>query len=188
MELDLSSLGTPQVIVAAIIGVLVLFMGYRIKKVAFFLIWFVLGFYLTTVILPLVNPYLPEAVQDPTYQALLPLAGGLLLALMGFTLERLCVGGISFALVMLITVQCFGTDIQYLAAGGMIAVVVAGIAMIAMKPAIIILTSAVGAYTVTMAVLVLVPEINQQIGYFAGIGGLTAVGAITQFLTTKRLN
>lgn len=188
MNLDLSNLGTPEVIAAAVIGLLVLFAGYRIKKLAFFLIWFVIGFYLTTYILPYLGPVLPaEIVAEPLYQTLLPLGGSLLLALLGFSIEKFCVSAIAFALVMLITVQYFGTEIQILAAGGIIGIVAAGVATLAIKPAVIVATSAVGAYTITLALLLLIPGLNREIVYFPSLAALTVLGTVTQFLTTKHV-
>ena len=51
----------------------------------------------------------------------------------------------------------------------------------------IIATAAAGAYTVTVALLVLVPTIDKATWYLPCIAGLTVLGSIIQFLTTKRL-
>ena len=188
MELDLSSYSTIEVSLIALVGLVVLFFGYRVKKVAFFLIWFVLGFYLMSMLLPYISHVLPEEILKwPMYQSLIPICGGLLLALLGFSIEKFCVGGICFALVMLITAQYFGTDIQTLAIGGIIGVVAAGAAIMLMKPATILATAVAGAYTVTMALLVLIPNINSQVAYFPSLIAFSAIGSIVQFLTTKRL-
>ena len=185
MNLDLSSLSTPEVIAVALVGVVLMFFGYKIKKVAFFLIWFVVGYYITTMLLPHLNNIAPEVIQEQLYQTLIPIAGGLLLALLGFSVEKLCVAGIAFAIVMMITVQYFGTDVQILAAGGIIGIVAAGVAVMSMKPATIILTSIAGAYTLTMALLVLVPNINQQVAYFPSLVGFSAIGSVAQFLMLR---
>ncbi len=186
MNLDLSNLRTPEVVLIAVVGVLLLFLGYRVKKVAFFLIWFVIGFYLMSSLLPYISHVLPEAVLEwPMYQALIPIAGGLLLALLGFSVEKLCVGGICFALTMVITVQYFGTEIQCLVIGGVIGIVLAGVAIMCMKPATIIATAVAGAYALTMALLVLIPNVNEQMAYFPSLILLSALGAAVQFATTK---
>ena len=39
MKLDFSSFGTPEMIIMAAAGLALIFFGYRIKKVAFFIIW-----------------------------------------------------------------------------------------------------------------------------------------------------
>lgn len=186
MNLDLSSLSTPEVVTVALLGVVVMFFGLKIKKVAFFLIWFVVGYYITTVLLPHLNNVAPEVIQEQLYQTLIPIAGGLLLAMLGFSIEKLCVGGIAFALVMLVTAQYFGTEIQTLAIGGVLGIVAAGVAIMSIKPATIILTSVAGAYTLTMALLVLVPNINQQIVYFPSLIGLSVLGGLVQFFMYKK--
>ena len=187
MNLDLSGLNTPEVLLIAAIGIAVMFFGYRIKKVAFFLIWFILGYHITALALPNVSHLLPDGIELQVYQLLLPIAGGLLLAMLGFSIEKLCVGGICFALVMLITAQYFGVEMQTLAIGGVIGVLAAGLAVIAMKPAIIVATAVAGAYAVTMALLVLVPAINAETWYFPSLIALSVVAALIQFLTTRRV-
>lgn len=44
MNLDFSNLGTPEMLIMAAVGLALMFFGYRIKKIAFFLIWFILGY------------------------------------------------------------------------------------------------------------------------------------------------
>lgn len=188
MNLDFSNMGTPETIVMAVIGLGLLFCGYRIKKVAFFLIWFILGYNLMTFLMPTLNNLVPQIAENNLYQILLPIAGGLLLALMGFSIEKLCVAGICFALTMVITVQYFGTEMQTLAIGGIAGVLAAGLAVMLMKPAVIVATSATGAYAITMAVLVLFPDINKEFYYFPILIGLGVIGSIVQFLTTKRVD
>ena len=82
MNLDLSSLSTPEVLTVALVGVVVMFFGLKIKKVAFFLIWFVVGYYITTLLMPHLNNVAPEVIQEELYQTLIPIAGGLLLAML----------------------------------------------------------------------------------------------------------
>lgn len=188
MDLNISNFGTPEMIIMAAAGLAVLLFGYRIKKIAFFIIWFILGYNLMGVIMPTINNYVPQIAESSLYQNLLPIASGLLLALLGFSIEKLCVGGICFALVLLIAVRYFGTEMQTLAIGGVVGVIVAGLAVILMKPATIIATSAAGAYALTIAILALAPNFNFQTYYWLLILGITAVGAIFQFMTTKRLS
>ena len=186
MNLDLSNLGTPEVVAVALAGIVLLFFGLKIKKVAFFLIWFVVGYYITTILLPHISNLAPIVTEEQLFQTLLPIGGGLLLAMLGFSIEKLCVGGCAFAIVMLITAQYFGTEIQVLAAGGIIGIVAAGVAIMTMKPATIILTSCAGAYALTMALLVLIPNINQQIVYFPSLIGLTVLGSAVQLLVDRK--
>ena len=188
MNFDFSNLGTPEMIIMAAVGLALMFFGYRIKKIAFFLIWFILGYNLMSFLMPTVNNLVPQVAENNLYQILLPIGGGLLLSLMGLSIEKLCVGGICFALVMVITVRYFGTEMQTLAIGGVVGVLAAGAAVMLMKPATIVATSVAGAYAITLAVLVLFPDINEEIYYFPILGGLSVLGSVFQFLTTKRID
>lgn len=106
---------------------------------------------------------------------------------MGFSIEKICVGGITFGLVMMITAQYFGAEMQTLAIGAVIGVIAAGASVMLMKPAVIIATSAAGGYAVTLALIAFIPGFNLDSYYWPLIIGLAAVGSIIQFLTTKRL-
>ena len=174
-----------ELIVFGMLGLIVLLCGYRIKKVTFFLMWFILGYNLMMLFLPTLNTWVPQIAGNDLWQILLPIGGGLLLGLLGFSIEKLCVGGISFALVMLITVRYFGTEIQTLAIGGVAGVIAGAIAVMLMKPAIIVATSLGGAYLLTMILLSLVPAIDFTVFYWPILLGLTAVGSLIQFSTTK---
>ena len=168
------------------LGLAVLLFGYRIKKVAFFIVWFILGYNLMGLLMPWINNMVPQIAENELYQILLPIGGGLLLALLGFSIEKLCVGGICFALVMLITVQYFGTDIQTLAIGAVVGIIAAGAAVMLIKPAVIVATALTGAYAMTLAIIALA-ELNAEAYYWPIITGLTVVGVVFQFLTTRRI-
>ena len=188
MNFDFSNLGAPEMIIMAAVGLALMFFGYRIKKIAFFLIWFILGYNLMTFLMPTINNLVPDIAGNNLYQILLPIGGGLLLALMGFSIEKLCVGGICFALVMVITVRYFGTEMQTLAIGGVVGIIAAGAAVMLMKPATIVATAVAGSYAITLAILALFPDINEEIYYFPILGGLSVLGSVFQFLTTKRID
>ena len=177
-----------ELIVFGILGLIILLCGYRIKKIAFFLMWFILGYNLMMLFLPTLNTWVPQIAENNLWQILLPIGGGLLLGLLGFSIEKLCVGGICFALVMLITVRYFGTAVQTLAIGGVAGVIAGAIAVMLMKPAIIVATSLGGAYLLTMILLTLVPSIDFTVFYWPIILGLTAVGSLIQFSTTKDIS
>ena len=185
MNLDFSNLGTPEMIIMAAAGLALLFFGYRIKKIAFFIIWFILGYNLMTFLMPTVNNLVPQIAESNLYQMLLPIGGGLLLALLGFSIEKLCVGGICFALIMVITVRYFGAEMQTLAIGGVIGVIAAGVAVMMMKPATIIATSVAGGYALTLAILALAPNLDKEMLFWPMIGGFSLLGAGVQFFTTR---
>ena len=176
-----------ELLITNAIGIAVLFFGYRIKKVAFFIIWFLIGYNLMLILMPFINSMVPEIAGSGLYQALLPIGGGVVLAMLGFTIEKFCVAAICFALVMIITVQYFGTEIPTLAVGAILGLVAGALATTLMKPAIIITTSLAGGYALTIALLNFFPEINKEIFYFPMIGGVSLIGAIFQFSTTKHV-
>ena len=168
-------------------GLAVLFFGYRIKKIAFFIIWFLLGYNLMGLLMPTLQSMWPEVMSTQLYQILTPIAGGLLLALLGFSIEKLCVGGIAFVLVMVVAARYFGTDIQTLAISAVVGVLAAGAAVTLMKPAIIIATSLAGAYVLTLAILSLAKDLPFATYYWVILIAITVVGALFQFSTTKRI-
>lgn len=171
-------------LVMAAIGLAVLLFGYRIKKIAFFIIWFLIGYNIMLLLMPVLNTAVPQIATQSLWQALLPIAGGLLLALLGFSIEKLCVAGICFFLVMTITVQYFGTDLLTLAIGAIIGVVAAAAATAMIKPAIIIASSIAGAWGLTLALLNIFPVID-KVFFLPFIAAFALLGAIFQFATTK---
>lgn len=177
----------PESIIMLIAGLVVLLFGYRIKKIAFFVIWFLLGFTGMNYLMPTITAHVPEIAATELYQFLIPIGGGLLLALLGFTIEKLCVGGISFALVMLIAIQYFGTDIQTLAISAVVGVIVAALAVNLMKPATIVATAIAGAYALTLAIFMIFAELDQATLYWPILIGLAVLGTGFQFTTTKRV-
>lgn len=179
---------TYELIILIALGLALVFFGYRIKKIAFFLVWFLLGYNITVFLLPAINNIVPQIAEQSLWQNLLPVGGGLLLALLGFSIEKLCVGGICFALVMVLAVNYFGSDVATLAIAAIIGVIAAGAAVTLMKPAVIIATSVAGAYAVTIALLGLFPEISKEVFYFPLIGIITLIGALLQFSTTKHVS
>ena len=163
-----------------------LFAGYRVKKIGFFAVWFILGVTLMNYFMPIINSAVPQIAENGLWQTLLPIAGGLLLGLLGFTVEKICVSGIVFGLTLAVTAQYFGTEMQTMLIGGVIGVVLAGIAVMLMKPAIIVATSLAGSYTITMAILHWGVDIDAATFYFPILIGGTAIGSIVQFATTRR--
>ena len=188
MDKIVANFQTPELIIMLGIGLAVLLFGYRLKKIAFFIIWFLLGYMGVSYLMPEIVKLVPEIGNNDLYRMLVPIGGGLLLALLGFSIEKLCVGGICFVLVMLMTVQYFGTEMQTLAIAAVVGVIAAGAAVMLMKPATIVATAVAGAYGITTALLLLIPDINQEVFYWPIIGGLSVVGAVFQFLTTKRIS
>lgn len=184
---NIATLEPYELIILGAIGIAVLLFGYKIKKAAFFVIWFLIGYVLTnTYLLSLVFQWVPQVNDNPElWNTLIPLAGGLLLALLGFSIEKFCVGGICFATSIIIASKMFGTDMQTLAIGAVIGVVVAGLAVMLLKPATIILTSLIGGYVICLIIFNLVKNLDQSTYFFLITGGLTILGSVFQFITTK---
>lgn len=186
MNMDLSQFTTTELVIMIAVGIAVLLFGYKIKKVAFFIIWFIIGLNLTHYLTPWLEATVPDVMANELWRNLIPIAGGLLMALLGFSIEKVCLGGIVFALTMVITAQYFGTEMNTLIIGAVVGVVLAGAAVMLMKPAIIIATAIAGAYVVTLGILYWVTGIDREAMYFPILIGVAAVGSLFQFVTTKR--
>lgn len=137
--------------------------------------------------MPTLNSWVPQIAGSQLWQILMPIAGGILLAFLGLSIEKLCVAGIVFGLTMVITMKYFGTEVPTLAVGAIIGLVLGGIAVNMMKPAIIIATSLAGAYCLTVALLTWIPSINPTIFYFPILAILTIVGCVMQSGSTRDL-
>ena len=178
----------PELFIMLGVGLAVLLFGYRLKKIAFFIIWFLLGFIGVTYLMPEITKLSPEVANSDLYKTLIPIGGGLLLALLGFSIEKLCVGGICFVLVMLVSTQYFGTEMQTLAITAVVGIIAAGAAVMLMKPATIVATAGAGAYAIALALLALIPNLDFGEFYWPLIIGLAIIGSVFQFLTTKHVS
>ncbi len=167
------------------IGLALMLVGYRIKKAAFFIIWFLLGYIGTGYLMPIINGAMGEVADSIFWQSLIPIIGGLLLALMGFMIEKICLGGAVFGLTLMMTAQYFGTEIQAMAIGGIIGAILAGVAIMAIKPATIVATSVAGGYALTLAILALVPDLSGEAFFWPMILGFGALGTIVQSINCR---
>ena len=183
--MDLSQFTTAELVIMIIAGLAALLFGYRIKKIAFFIVWFIIGLNLMQFLTPWLVKTIPEVMANELWYNLLPIAGGLLMALMGFTIEKICLGGIVFALTLVITAQYFGTEPNTLIAGAVVGVVLAGIAVMLMKPAIIIATAITGAYVVTLGVLYWASSLDPETAFFPLLIGIAATGVVFQSINAK---
>jgi len=183
--MDIQNLEYWQLWVLLAAGLAILFAGYKIKKIGFFIAWFMIGFQAVNYLLPTLKDLVPAISDNPLWPTLLPIAGGLLLGLLGFTIEKICVAGICFGLAMIITVQYFGTELQTLAIGAVVGVLISALAVFMIKPAIIVATSLAGGYGVTLALLRLIPGIDAGTFYWPMIASISAAGAIVQFKTNR---
>ena len=91
-------------------------------------------------------------------------------------------------LVMIITVNYFGTDLATLAIGAVIGVVAAAAAVMLIKPAIIVATAIAGAYALTLSLFRLIPDMPFDVLYFPILIGIAGIGTIFQIVTTKNVD
>ena len=71
----------PTGIIGLVIGLFLLFFGYRLKKIAITIIWFLIGFWL-------VSLFVDKIVADEMWQLILCGIGGLVLGMFGMTIEN----------------------------------------------------------------------------------------------------
>ena len=176
-----------ELVFTIIIGLLACFFGYRIKKITFFVLWFLLGFNLVRFFLPTITGWFPAIEGSALWENLLPICGGLLLSLIGFTIEKLCVSGLCFFLVMLIGIRYFGTDTPVLLITAVVGVIAGALAVRLMKPSVIALTAVAGAYALTNVLFSFIPELDRVLLYLPSLAGIAVIGAIFQVTTTKHI-
>ena len=184
-RLDLSHYETWQMWLIGGVGLALMFVGYKIKKVAFFIVWFLLGYILTGYLMPIINGNLPDIAGSSFWQGLIPILGGLFLALMGFMVEKVCIAGITFGLTVMMTTQYFGTEMQTVVIGAVIGAVLAGFSTMMIKPATIVATSVAGAYALTLAILAIGTNFDKEVMFWPMIIGFSALGCVVQFMTTR---
>lgn len=184
-KLNLSSYEEWQMWIVGGVGLALMLIGYKIKKAAFFAIWFLLGYIATGYLMPIINSSWAEVANSTFWQGLIPILGGLLLGLMGFMIEKIALGGICFGLTLMMTAQYFGTEIQTMVIGGIVGAILAGVAVMMIKPATIVATSVGGAYALTLAILKIAEGIDGETAFWPMIIGFSVVGVLVQFLTTK---
>ena len=176
---------TYELIIYIALGTLLCLLGNRVKKAAFFVIWFLIGYNLITYLMPMIEGWFPVIVGSDPWHIAIPIAGGLFLSLIGFSIEKLCVGGICFALTIIIAIRYFGTDPSILAISAVIGIVAAGLAVLLIEPATILATSIAGSYLLTVAIFELVPTLSHDTYYFPILAGIAALSAVVQFLTNR---
>lgn len=174
----------PISIISIIIGIALCLFGYRIKKIGFFIVWFVIGYNLMSQFMPQINTWIPQIADSTLYQNLIPIAGGILLGLLGFTIEKLCVAGMILFLTIAIGMKYFGTDAQTIIISVIIGAILAACSTAIIKPAIIVTTALAGSYVITTA-LISVLSLNQTIWFFPILAIIAAIGALIQFSNTK---
>ena len=83
--MQIANVFVPGAIISIILGLLVCFFGYKIKKIAFFIIGFIIGYNLGLKIPP------EWYAGNDIITAILPFLTGIFLSLIALTAEKICV-------------------------------------------------------------------------------------------------
>ena len=139
LNLNLTTFAGYEALIAIALGVFLCLFGYKLKRVAFVIIWFAIGYYLMSLIAP-------KMTSDPTWQQSLPIAAGVVLGVLGFSLEKLCIFAVAAYAVSTTIIDTFLiTDPLYIALAIAAGVIVGIIAVKLIKPVGIITTAFSGA-------------------------------------------
>lgn len=175
-------------ILSLLLGIFICLFGYRLKKAVFFIAWFLVGFAITTNIMPVINTNLPDIAASDFWQNLLPVAGGLLMSLMGFSIEKACVALLCLFTVVSFAITKYGFGLEIIAVAAVIGILLAGFATMLMKPAVIVVTSIIGASTIITALMEMAPGFIPEAYDLLAIAGIACLSAILQFITTKNVD
>ena len=167
-----------------ILSLIVCFFGYKLKKLALFIIWFIIGYSLGKMI--------PASAvnNDQLWMTVLPLATGLLAAMLSLSIERLCVSLLAGAVGFFITINLgFGgvyTFMPNVVVAIAVAVVLGCIAVACIKPMWILATAIGGAYYAATALsgLSFISAINLSMALILTCV-LATLGAVFQFRNNR---
>ena len=171
----------PTEIIALIIGAFLLLFGYRLKKIAITLIWFLVGFWI-------VSLFVDKIVADQMWQLILCCVGGLILGMFGMTIEKFAVFvtvGVTFCMSV---IENFGpaTDWTLWAIAVAVGVVAGVIAVWLIKPMVILATVVEGSRLIIINALALLGW-AQPPYYIVIFLALAAVGAIFQWNNCRHI-
>ena len=128
-----------EALIAIAIGVFLCLFGYRIKKVAFIVIWFIIGYYLASLAIP-------HITDDQTWQQLVPIGIGILTGMLGFSIEKFCIFAVAAFTVSTTIIEAFQmTEIFQIGLAIAAGVIIGCIAISLIKPLGIITTALSGA-------------------------------------------
>lgn len=176
---------TLQMILGLILGLIICFFGYKLKKIAFAIAWFLIGYTLCAHFAPdLVHNLMPQLEKPDLWITVLPIAVGLLLSLMGLSIERLCVSTLAFVIVVAIMLQQFGFSWSLLGIACILGVIAGVVAVSMMKPAVIIITAFAGAQSVAAGLLSAIAAIP-TVAYLPILLVLAIAGTFYQFHANK---
>ena len=181
--LQIANVFVPGAIITIILGLLVCFFGYKIKKLAFFILGFIVGYGL--------GQQVPEAwyASNAIIHTVLPFLTGILISLVAITAERICIS--LFVFLLAIQIQSSGYTTQSIIIAAIAAAVAGAIAGALIKPASIIATAIIGAYYVGSNIISIgIPFItaaNATSIFYIVTCALAVLGMLYQFKKNKGL-
>ncbi|MBP5633747.1 hypothetical protein J6X13_02310 [Candidatus Saccharibacteria bacterium] len=182
MNFDLSFLSGYEAIIAIAIGVFLALFGYKLKRVAFVIIWFVIGYYLATLVVP-------NITSDPTWQKLIPICTGVVLSVFGFSVEKLCIFAVAAFSVATTLIDAFQmTEPIWITLAIAAGVIVGMIAVSFIKPLGIITTALSGGKLIAKYSIIQFPNLlSHYPSFFIILAVSAAIGMIFQFKSCKHL-
>ena len=142
--MNIPSFFIPEAIITIALALIVCFFGYKLKKIALFIIWFIIGYHLGKMI--------PASAvnNDQLWLTVLPLATGLLASMLSLSIERLCVALLAGAIGFFVTMNLIFGEAYVFMPNVVIAIAVAVVlgclSAGLIKPMSIIITAIGGAY------------------------------------------
>lgn len=182
--MQIANIFVPGAIISIILGLLVCFFGYKIKKLAFFIIGFIIGYNLGLKIPP------EWYVGNDLITMILPFLIGLLLSLVALTAEKICISLIVGVFVFFAAINFQGGvfTAQSIIIAAIAAAIAGCIAGFIVKPASIIATAVIGAYYVGINAIGLEALNLSYVPFFYIITCVLAVlGMLYQFKRNKGL-
>ena len=180
MNIDLSFLSGYEALIAIAIGVFLALFGYKLKRVAYVIIWFVIGYYLASLVAP-------HITADPTWQKLIPICAGVVLGVFGFSLEKLCIFAVATFAVSTTIIDAFQlTDVLWIALAIAAGVIVGVIAVSFIKPLGIITTALSGGKLIAKY-SVLQFSLAHNPNFLIILAVSAAIGILFQFKNCKHI-
>lgn len=182
--MQIANVFVPGAIISIILGLLVCFFGYKIKKIAFFIVGFIIGYNLGLKIPP------EWYAGNDIITAILPFLTGIFLSLIALTAEKICVSLIVGIFVFFAAINFQGGifSAQTIIVAAIAAAIAGCIAGFMVKPASIIATAIIGAYYVGInSVGLNIPYVTYIPFFYIITSVLAVLGMIFQFKKNKGL-
>ena len=171
---------TIEIIITILCALVLCFFGYRLKKIAFAIIWFIVGYYVSQMYL------VPKLGLDGVWPVILPIACGLLCSMFSMTIEKLCVFFTTMAVITFAITAHYGGG-TYLWVGLGVGAIFGAIAVAFMKPMVILVTAYGGASALAMAAVSFSWIAKTSPIYYVILIAFLAIGALYQYKDTKHI-